>query len=403
MDFHTEKWNYINEGNVHIVLQITNTDYVLRLVKEEEKPVNLQITQNAVQFVNLVMVPLICDIGLYQEEIIEISSKSLVYLSAELAKVRPEHRQIKSTLSKFAIKAPNLTLISQNSVNYCLEIKPKEGFRSASFNSLPKCYYCLKQFLKLQDKQINAVSNYCPLDLFSGDRKRMKTALLSLLNNPQNNFKMFKNGEMIYNEKSNILKLDNIVNTMNMFSSTNLFLDFVIDILLSKGQKETILSESEAPLVKSKSIECIENSKLERNTFLYKLLKLQKLSENLTLDIENIKDSGLSYVSTILEELKSKELQLGREIDWKEFLENTKPLHLALISAVAKDCSIMISFTVESIDGFPYIKVGGNKISYRILLTDLEPKPVTTLIKRKNTEKKLIELYQKCIVSSESP
>lgn len=43
---------------------------------------------------------------------------------------------------------------------------------------------------------INKQSGYCPLDLFSGDEKRMQHSLNSLIDSPQNNFKLFVNQEI---------------------------------------------------------------------------------------------------------------------------------------------------------------------------------------------------------------
>lgn len=56
------------------------------------------------------------------------------------------------------------------------------------------------QYLKLRNAKINSVSNYCPIDLFSGNAQRMNRAIRGLFKNPQNNLKMFKNGETVYNE-----------------------------------------------------------------------------------------------------------------------------------------------------------------------------------------------------------
>lgn len=56
------------------------------------------------------------------------------------------------------------------------------------------------QYLKLKNAKIKNVSNYCPIDLFSGNAKRIHGAIKGLFENPQNNLKMFMNGKTVYNE-----------------------------------------------------------------------------------------------------------------------------------------------------------------------------------------------------------
>ena len=62
------------------------------------------------------------------------------------------------------------------------------------------CHRCLKQYAKLYKGEIDSISRYCPLDLFSGDETRMKDAIFDLFERPHNRFKIFKNGRMLYTE-----------------------------------------------------------------------------------------------------------------------------------------------------------------------------------------------------------
>lgn len=59
---------------------------------------------------------------------------------------------------------------------------------------------CLKQHAKLYQGNIDSISKYCPLDLFSGDKTRMKRAIFDLCDNPCNRFKLFKNGKLLYTQ-----------------------------------------------------------------------------------------------------------------------------------------------------------------------------------------------------------
>ncbi|XP_045539228.1 inositol-pentakisphosphate 2-kinase isoform X1 [Papilio machaon] len=396
MSFCIHPWKYINEGNVHIVLQILNSDYVLRLIKEDCKTKKFNISES-VEFVNSVMIPLIFSDKKYQEEIVEISSEEIVELTKSLHKFRPKNRIYKSIMTT-AIKAPNLTMVTSNADNFCIEIKPKEGFLANSLKRYSKCYYCMKQFLKLSENHIQHISNYCPLDLFSGDTDRMKFALKSLIDNPQNNFKFFKNANVIYKENISNNNFETVLNEVDMFGkSVNLFLDFVIEILLSDGKSDiTVLPTVETNSI-SKSQHCRDGNNLKNNTFLYKLLDLQRLSENF-IYTPNMCDE-VDYVKEILKRIETQNLDLLNADHRKIFL-TWDPLYLALISAIVKDCSIMLSFTTNINNEYPKVTVGGRKMSYKLGVTDLEPKPAKVLHKRCETEKKLLDIYAKIDLTS---
>jgi len=86
----------------------------------------------------------------------------------------------------------------------CIEIKAKQGYEmdDDAEAEVTKCRYCYFQYLKLQNNRIDDISSYCPIDLFSAIPERMNRAICGLLENPQNNLKMFEDGKMIYNEYS---------------------------------------------------------------------------------------------------------------------------------------------------------------------------------------------------------
>lgn len=379
-------WKYIGEGNAHIVLELLNSNKVLRLIKVNDKRRDLTSVKSSVDFVNIVMNQLLFGGNIEANEIIEIPADELERVIQDLFNLRPEHRRVKSVLSKYAIIAPNLTIVGPKfNKNYCIEIKPKEGFMSACFKEYSKCYYCLKQFLKLQQREICKLSEYCPLDLFSGNKDRMKQALICLIDNPQNNFKVFRNGILIYDQKSQRENFDNILSELVVFrESIDLFLQFFIEILLNGDKRQLVLlnSNEEFKNYKRKEV-CQESDELTsyENSILYKLLKLQKLSEAVEVNLEEIKD-GTDDVTSIIEE-------------YKLFSNIRNPLHMALTSAITKDCSIMISFSPNFSNDHPYVQIKDEKLPFRVSVADLEPKFTKSLLKRKETERKLLSIYKR--------
>ncbi|XP_066967149.1 uncharacterized protein [Macrobrachium rosenbergii] len=89
--------------------------------------------------------------------------------------------------------------VNRESWNICIEIKPKQGFIDTSTPELPLCRYCVKQHIKVGKDADHVTSCYCPLDLFSGNLTRMRKAVDGLFESPQNNFKVFLDGEPVEN------------------------------------------------------------------------------------------------------------------------------------------------------------------------------------------------------------
>lgn len=80
----------------------------------------------------------------------------------------------------------------------CIELKPKWGFLPSRITpplthavKHSVCRFCMQQFHKLSDGSITARTAFCPLDLFSGVRTRVGSAITQLIANPQNNLRVF--------------------------------------------------------------------------------------------------------------------------------------------------------------------------------------------------------------------
>lgn len=56
----------------------------------------------------------------------------------------------------------------------------------------------MHQALKLNQEKISEISGYDPLDLFSGSSDRVRKAINNLFRTPQNNFRVFLDGSLIF-------------------------------------------------------------------------------------------------------------------------------------------------------------------------------------------------------------
>jgi len=117
-----------------------------------------------------------------------------------------------SSLNQYEIAIPEAQSIA-------IELKPKWGFKpnpKTSKLSKPKslikykyCRFCLHYLFKNREKIVKDAAldvhevypllknHFCPLDLYSGNEKRVRKAIDNLYNHPGNNLKLFINGKQI--------------------------------------------------------------------------------------------------------------------------------------------------------------------------------------------------------------
>uniref|UniRef100_A0A9L0RHR9 Inositol-pentakisphosphate 2-kinase n=1 Tax=Equus caballus TaxID=9796 RepID=A0A9L0RHR9_HORSE len=137
-------------------------------------------------------------------EVVQLPLDFVKQLCLKVQSERPESRCDKDldTLSGYALCLPNLARLqtyhfAEHRPILCVEIKPKCGFIPFSSDVTHEmkhkvCRYCMHQHLKVATGKWKQISKYCPLDLYSGNKQRMHFALKSLLQEAQNNLKIFK-------------------------------------------------------------------------------------------------------------------------------------------------------------------------------------------------------------------
>ncbi|KAF9966929.1 Inositol-pentakisphosphate 2-kinase [Mortierella alpina] len=231
--YHVEHWQYRAEGNANLVLCYAGPDprfatTVLRLRKtdravdrREEDSGSTLISQQ------LNVAPVISKhdvskesvfaskvIGLllgeeFVEQLIAIAlpPEFLVSLAASIEPLRPQsrlHKVIDCTQRVGFLALDHTQFIQRDpkEPSVAVEIKPKWGFLSKSTFILKehgikkrKCRFCMYQHHKLKAGQELSLSEYCPIDLFSTSQHLVQDSLDALVQTPQNNFRLFVNGE----------------------------------------------------------------------------------------------------------------------------------------------------------------------------------------------------------------
>uniref|UniRef100_A0A8C4QVS8 Inositol-pentakisphosphate 2-kinase n=2 Tax=Eptatretus burgeri TaxID=7764 RepID=A0A8C4QVS8_EPTBU len=212
-------WRYLGEGNRSVVLAHSRENIVLKFLKfpvdtrQDDKALSnvAERLRNMIDYTQQVMKSLIGPAYVHCGELAEMPTDLAKRISAQIHHFRPASRHGKTmdVWSGFATRLPNLTRLQPpeglepHADVLCIEIKPKCGFlptpcRVRSMLKQRVCRYCMHQYLKVTNGKCKKVNRYCPLDLYSGDVQRMEFAIRGLLENPQNNLRVFKNGELIF-------------------------------------------------------------------------------------------------------------------------------------------------------------------------------------------------------------
>lgn len=215
---------YRGEGNANLVIAVPSEHSVIRFRKCDTGNYSsdggyFRVNRER-DFIKIILSPFLQPY-LSVPEIFRFRRTELDDFSKIIYSLRPEQRRFKQTLEEYATKFPDHAFLPEflncctknpgrSKSTFCVEIKPKQGFVSKADQHFLKCPYCLTQYHKLSKKSISRRSSYCPFDLFSGESNRMRRALKGLLENPQNNLKIFKDGVVVYNENSEASDLENI-------------------------------------------------------------------------------------------------------------------------------------------------------------------------------------------------
>jgi inositol-pentakisphosphate 2-kinase len=277
---------------------------------------------------------------------------------------------------------------------FCIsvEIKPKCGFLPVSSFVAEDNYvkrstsrFKMHQTLKLNQRKISQISEYDPLDLFSGSLERVQKALKALLITPQNNFRVFLNGSLIFG---------------GMDDSTD-HNNFLADQAFEEALKCVIKAEKGNRI--SVFLHLVSDAIL-MSGLLDRLLEAQKL------DIFDIEGAIHAYYDVmgqpcmVCKELgEAKKLSRYTSLHSISLDESLKIVREYLISATAKDLSMMIGFKPsQNRDlGSPFNSVrleSTNQIfSYKVSFIDLDMKPLKKMPFYYELDRKIVNHYNRTI------
>ncbi|XP_056292466.1 inositol-pentakisphosphate 2-kinase isoform X2 [Pseudoliparis swirei] len=456
------EWKYHGEGNKSLVVSHVQISRVLRLLKypaedSENPPQSVEQAfrqiQNIVDFSSNVMSSLLGEKFIHSGEVVKLPLEFVRQLSIKIQHQRPAWRcdKVMDIYSGCALCLPNLTspILHQptHTPPLCIEIKPKCGFLPSSKHvskdiKTKVCRFCMHQHYKVANGKWKRPSLYCPLDLFSGNRQRMHFAIRHLMEEPQNNFKIFKGGQCIYSSKEvsdDSMDLNSLLhhlrpyflygnNRINSHMTSkavlNDFIQVLVNALLSGGDGEVVADtrgEGRSFCEASQfNKERISNGSqgLPGDSVLFRILQTQMLD---TLDIEGLFPL-YRRVEQHLQDFPKERTRLQVEGPYNEaFLEKLQKcppeddgsveyavakVHQYCVAMTTKDCSIMVALVPsgeeeEDDEGlssqrrlrdFPSSRPA---LSYAVSILDLDPKPFDSIPSQLRLDQKIVSCYLK--------
>ncbi|KAF8769150.1 hypothetical protein HU200_006647 [Digitaria exilis] len=265
-----------------------------------------------------------------------------------------------------------------------VEIKAKCGFLPLSEyiskeNSIKKqvTRYKMHQHLKFHQGEISKTSEYNPLDLFSGSKERICMAIKSFFSTPQNNFRVFVNGSLVFGGMGggadNVLpaEKDKCLEDLSKVSGLELpdFIELLSEAIFRSGVLGKLLTTQK-----------LDDHDIEGAIHLYYNIISQPC-----LVCKDITDAELLSKYTLLHSFSlDKSLKIIRDF---------------LVSATAKDCSLMISFrprdsgTTDSEYDSVFLESVKQTYDYKAYFVDLDVKPLEKMEHYFKLDQKIVNFY----------
>ncbi|CAM0902185.1 unnamed protein product [Alopecurus aequalis] len=321
-----------------------------------------------------------------------VSKEFLEIVGKNVLSSRPAWRVNASTIDSDADSA---LLISDHSLftgkprgSSCIavEIKAKCGFLPSSEyiskeNSIKKqvTRYTMHQHLKFHQGQISKTSDYDPLDLYSGSKERIRTAIKSFFSTPQNNFRIFVNGSLGFGgmgggaDTVHPNETEKCLEDLSKVSGLQLsdFIELLSEAIFKSGVLDKLVATQK-----------LDDHDIEGAIHLYYDIISQPC-----LVCKNITDAELLHKYSVLHSLP---------LD-----TSSKIVRDFLIAATAKDCSLMMCFapreseTTDSEYDSVFLESVNRTYDYKAYFVDLDVKPLDKMPHYFKLDQKIVNLYTK--------
>lgn len=409
-----KRWYYKGEGNVNVVLAVPADGTVVRVMKSDGSAAAAALSV-LVRYRDAVDRLFFAD-GDYTDvpTPMTMSANELRDIDECVRRDRPPDRQHKRLgwTSGLVAVCPDYTVLpatplSQPNPIYCVEVKPKQGWlheadraaRRGSFGTA-RCVFCAHQYLKLSRGDIREVSRYCPLDLFSGRRERACRAIRRLFSTPQNNLKVFVDGQPA--DRRDFGRA-----ARETFGDVGRLCSFVAAVLLGAGYGDmdacpaTVDGGGDEDASRATDDDCgsprtdrppcnFDAVPMPPHCVLHKILTMQMMQT-----------TGFADVCSAYERRSPRAAQFDHVDSLFAAADpesvSGRPVDGYLVAATAQDCSVFVTFSRMTRDERTehVVRFGGLRYAVRVKVSDLDPKPLSTVEKHRKRNADVLLAYKR--------
>jgi len=393
-------WRYKGEGNANVVLSLPADGTVVRVMKEADDcggetaaaaaAETLSVRLRYCSAVRRSFFACSCHVDMPVPK--RVAADELREIDRLLRPDRPPGRKHKrlSWAAGLVTVCPDYTTLPAADVPgvvWCVEIKPKQGWvheddRDRARSTSAKCPFCVHQYLKLCRGDVWRPSRYCPLDMFSGRRERVRRAVGALLRDPQNNLKIFVDGEPLVAPDNGFADA-----ATRALGDEVRFCARVADALLGdlepNGPSTAAAADDDSEddhRFCGPSLGCdFRSVPMPRHCVLNEILTMQRTQT-----------TGFAAVCAEYDDDCARDPHQFGHVDRLRQAAVLSSVDGYLVAATARDCSVFVTFRRDRSSYRP------TEVSVKV--SDLDPKPRSTVDKHRIRNAAVVAACQRCSV-----